>query len=112
MSSRLSSSDFLALGFEGLFGFTEEGAQALQFFVEDGADGVFDDVFDDVVGGVVAAGGFALAAVVLEVDCAFREGFVVGGAATALFDDGEFLLERLGIGDDLFGFFAFDDGHF
>ncbi len=79
---------------------------------EDGADGVLDDVFDDVIGGVVAAGGFALAAVVFEIDFAARVGAVGSVLATTIFEDGEFLLSGLGIGDDEFHvFFVFDKRH-
>ena len=73
---------------------------------------MFDDVLDDVVGGVVAAGSLAFAAVILKVGRTPGQGLVAGILAAALPDDGHFLLERLGIRDDLFGLFAFDNGHF
>ena len=79
--------------------------------MQDGADGLLYDVLDDVVGGVVAAGGLALAAVVLQVDCSLWQGLVARVLAASLLEDGQLLLPRLGVGDVLLGL-VFDDGQF
>jgi len=101
----------VAFAAQGLLGLAEEGAQRLQLFVEYGADGMLHDVLDDVVGGVVAAGGLTLAAVVLQVDGSPRQGFIAAILAAPLFEDEQLLSLRLGVWHGLFGLLALDDSH-
>src|SRR6266566_4090010 len=102
---------FVTLCFQGLLGIAEGRAHGLQLLLQYRANCVFDNVLDDVVRRVIAAAGFALAAVVLKVDLAFGVCLVGGIFPTPFFDDEQLLLLRLDVGYNLLCLLALDDGH-
>src|SRR6266700_522207 len=101
----------VTLGFQGLLGIAEGRAQGLELLLQYRADCVLDDVLDDVVRGVIAAAGFAFAAVVLKVDLAFGVCLSEGIFPTPFFDNEQLLLPHLDVGHNLLCLLALDDGH-
>ena len=89
--------DLVTLPFQRLFSLAEDGAQRFYFLRKDRANGVFDDVFDDVIRGIVAAGSFAFATVILKIDGTSGKYLLVGILAAPFFEDGEFLLLGLSV---------------